>query len=276
MENESRIVIYDEQLKIEAYILQGIVQPFPNHFHEFYVIGLMDQGQRYLKCKNSEYALKKNDMIIFNPNDNHGCAQLGDELLTYYGLNIPKDVLLKLVEEITGERSLPVFFTNVIQDDEAIAIYRPLHHMIMERITEFEKEEHLFLLISHLLQNYNQHFDTTSVNCDNEIEKACRYIEDNYNQHLSLDEICKTVGLSKSSLLRGFTKSKGVTPYRYLETIRISKARKYLEEGLLPIEVAHLTGFSDQSHFTNYFSQFIGLSPGVYRDIFNHKDLLDE
>lgn len=28
------------------------------------------------------------------------------------------------------------------------------------------------------------------------------------------------------------------------------------------------TGFSDQSHFTNYFSRFIGLSPGAYRDIF--------
>ena len=28
------------------------------------------------------------------------------------------------------------------------------------------------------------------------------------------------------------------------------------------------TGFSDQSYFTNYFSRFIGLAPGVYREIF--------
>ena len=31
------------------------------------------------------------------------------------------------------------------------------------------------------------------------------------------------------------------------------------------------TGFSDQSHFTNYFSRFIGLAPGVYRDIFSDR-----
>lgn len=30
-------------------------------------------------------------------------------------------------------------------------------------------------------------------------------------------------------------------------------------------------GFSDQSHFTNYFSRFIGLTPGAYREIFLHR-----
>jgi transcriptional regulator GlxA family with amidase domain len=59
-----------------------------------------------------------------------------------------------------------------------------------------------------------------------------------------------------------------VTPYRYLQNIRINEAKKLLEQGILPIEVAMQTGFSDQSHFTNFFNKFIGLSPRVYRDIF--------
>ena len=33
-------------------------------------------------------------------------------------------------------------------------------------------------------------------------------------------------------------------------------------------------GFSDQSHFTNYFSRFIGLAPGIYRDIFKDMEEL--
>ena len=37
---------------------------------------------------------------------------------------------------------------------------------------------------------------------------------------------------------------------------------------MAPMEAALLTGFSDQSHFTNYFSRFIGLTPGSYREIF--------
>jgi transcriptional regulator GlxA family with amidase domain len=38
------------------------------------------------------------------------------------------------------------------------------------------------------------------------------------------------------------------------------------------VEAAIRTGFSDQSHFTNYFNQFIGLAPGTYREIFSEKD----
>ncbi len=38
------------------------------------------------------------------------------------------------------------------------------------------------------------------------------------------------------------------------------------------IDAAMQTGFSDQSHFTNYFNSFIELAPGVYREIFFDKD----
>ena len=87
-----------------------------------------------------------------------------------------------------------------------------------------------------------------------------------------LDQICHLEGLSKSTLLRAFTKSKGVTPYSYLQNIRIGEAKKLLEQGLTPVEAALQTGFSDQSHFTNYFNRYIGLAPGVYREIFLMKE----
>ena len=78
--------------------------------------------------------------------------------------------------------------------------------------------------------------------------------------------------LFRSTLLRAFTSAKGVTPYRYLENIRVSRAKELLEQGVPPVEAALRTGFSDQSHFTNYFDRFIGLSPGIYRDIFPQKN----
>ena len=42
MKKETRTIVYDDALQLEAYHLEGIVQAFPNHFHEYYVIGLMD------------------------------------------------------------------------------------------------------------------------------------------------------------------------------------------------------------------------------------------
>ena len=271
MQREIRTVIYDDKLRIEAYRFEGIVQPFPNHFHEHYVIGFVEEGERCLSCKNQEYTIKKGNVIFFNPGDNHACVQSDSGTLDYRGLNITKEIMLDLTDEVTGKRELPGFSQNVIRDEEVTCYLHPLHEMIMKGIDDFGKEESLLFLISTLIQNYGQPFESCVPECRQEIEKACAFMESHYTEHIYLDEISRYAGLSKSTLLRAFTKAKGITPYRYLETIRINEAKKMLAKGATPLDAALQTGFSDQSHFTNYFSSFIGLAPGVYRDIFLDK-----
>jgi AraC-like DNA-binding protein/quercetin dioxygenase-like cupin family protein len=271
VKKEIRTVVYDEHLQIEAYRFKEIVQPFPNHFHEYYVIGFVENGQRCLSCKNKEYIIQKGNVVLFNPGDNHACVQSDDGTLDYRGLNISKEVMLELAEEITGKRELPGFSKNVIFDDEAACYLRPLHELVMKGSDEFGKEENLLLLISLLIRRYGQSFEDSIPTCREEIEKACQFIQQHFSERISLDQLCRCANLSKSTLLRAFTKSKGVTPYSYLENIRIGEAKKLLEQGVPPMEAALQTGFSDQSHFTGFFSRFIGLTPGAYREIFSNK-----
>ncbi|CCY82129.1 putative uncharacterized protein [Clostridium sp. CAG:149] len=272
MKKEIKTVVYDEELRIEAYRFEGIVQPFPNHFHEYYVIGLVEDGERCLSCKNQEYTIRKGDMVLFNPGDNHACMQTDGRTLDYRGFNIQKEVMFDLADEITGKRELPGFFRTVICDEEAACYLRPLHELVMHGSQEFGKEEDLLFLLSLLIQRYGQPFEECIPECRREIERACAFMEQHYTEHLNLDQICRQTGLSKSTLLRAFARSKGITPYGYLENIRIGAARKLLEQGMSPIEAALQTGFSDQSHFTNYFNRFIGLTPGAYREIFLKND----
>ena len=268
MKKAERTVVYDEALRLEAYCFVGAKQPFPNHFHEYYVIGLIEAGQRTLSCKKQEYGIQAGDMVLFNPGDNHACAQTGDGTLHYRGLNLTKDVMLDLAGEVTGRRALPGFSQNVIRDEEAACYFRLLHEAVMKGEGGFGKEEHLLLLLSLLIQKYGQPFDRCILDCPDEIGKACDFMEQHYGERISLEQICRRAGLSKSALLRAFTKSKGVTPYCYLENVRIGKAKRMLEQGMSPAEAALQAGFSDQSHFTNYFNRFIGLTPGAYREIF--------
>lgn len=271
LKKEVRIFVYDEELQIEASWFRGMVRPFPNHFHEYYVLGLIEKGQRALSCKNSEYRLAKGDMVLFNPGDNHGCAHLGDEALDYRGLHISKEVMLPWAREVTGREGLPGFSQNVVRDEEAARELRALHAGVMEEGGRFAKEEHFLLLLSRLLQTYGQPFAQCTPECRAEIEKACAFIHGHLEDRICLEDICREVGLSKSTLLRAFTKEKGVTPYRYLETARVNKAKELLEQGISPAEAAQRMGFADQSHFTNYFDSFIGLGPGAYREIFAEK-----
>ncbi len=276
MRKETRTVVYDEDLRIEAYRFEGIVQPFPNHFHDYYVIGLVENGQRCLSCKNKDYNIENGHILLFNPRDNHFCTQTDGKTFDYRGFNISAEVMLDLTEEITGKRELTVFSQNVVDNSEIACCLRDLHDMVMCGNLDFGKEETLFLLISSLIKNYGQPFEECVPDCQTEIEKACEFIHAHFNERIYLDQICRCCGLSKSTLLRAFTKTKGITPYRYLETIRINKAKALLEQGVSPIEVSMQTGFSDQSHFTNYFNSFIGLAPGAYREIFSDRSGNDE
>ena len=276
MKKEVKTVVYDEELRLEAYRFEGIVQPFPNHFHEHYVLGFVENGTRELSCRNRVYSIKQGSILLFNPGDNHACVQSDDGTFDYRGFYISKETMLDLSEEVTGKRELPGFSQNVIYDDEAACYLRLLHEMVMKGTDDFGKEETLLFLISLLIQNYGQPFESCIPDCRQEILKACEYMEEHFMERIYLDQICRYVGLSKSTLLRAFTKSKGVTPYRYLETVRINAAKKLLSEGMPPVEAAVNTGFSDQSHFTNYFNQFLGLAPGSYREIFSERNGEDE
>lgn len=268
MKKEVRRICYDEELKIEAYRFEGIMQPFPNHFHEYYVIGLVEDGKRVLSCRNREYAIRRGDILIFHPGDNHACEQKDSGTFDYRGFNISKEVMSNLVKEITGKEQLPGFSENVIHDEELTCYLKPLHQLVMGDFKEFKKEELLFFMLSLLIERYGKPFETCIPECREEIDRACEFLSGHYAENITLEQICNYVGLSKSTLLRAFTKSKGITPYRYLENYRISKAKHLLEQGATPLEAAMQTGYSDQSHFTNYFSMFIGLAPGVYRGIF--------
>ena len=268
MQKEIRTICYDDDLHLEAYRFEGIIQPFPNHFHDYYVIGFIEAGTRCLSCKNKEYTVSQGNILLFNPNDSHSCVQCDGGTLDYRGLNIPKETMLSLAEEVTGQRVLLGFSENVIKNDELNLYLRSLHQIIMDGSKEFEKEEMLLLLISLLIGQYGQSFENCIPECIEEIESACIFMSEHFAEHITLENLCNCCGLSKSALLRAFTKSKGVTPYRYLQTVRIGKAKELLEQGVTSVDAAIQTGFSDQSHFSNFFHMFIGLSPAAYGRIF--------
>ncbi len=269
MANEVRTVCFDKDLKIEAYRFEGIMQKFPNHFHDYYVIGFIEKGQRYLLCQNQEYIINTGDITIFNPRDTHTCEQVDGKTLDYRCLNIQPAIMRQTVAEITGRDYLPRFTQAVLYRSELAASLRELHLKISEEEPDFKKEELFLFLIEQLIQEYS---DTATAHAvqepTSEIKTVCDYLESNYTKTITLDHLSALTGLSKYHLLRSFTKQKGISPYSYLETIRIGNAKKLLEQGIPPIEVAFQTGFSDQSHFSNFFKKLIGLTPKQYMRIF--------
>lgn len=272
MLNEIRTVCFDTELNIEAYNFKGVMQKFPNHFHDYYVIGFVERGKRNLSCKNKQFIVETGDLILFNPGDIHTCEQIDDQALDYRCINIQEDVMKKITFEITGKEYLPNFNEVILFHNEIVASLRELHLMIMEEEKNFKKEELFLFIIEQLIREYSNIISEENIKeVNNEIKTVCDYLENNYMENITLNQLSNLTGLSKYYLLHSFTKQKGISPYNYLQAIRISKAKKLLEEGVSPIEVAFKTGFTDQSHFTNFFKKLIGLTPKQYMNIFTNR-----
>ena len=211
-------------------------------------------------------------MLLFNPRDNHYCAPINGEILDYRAVNINPEVMERSVKEITGEAYMPYFTETVVYKSDITQSVRDLYRAILDHAPRLEKEETLFFLIEQILQEYASDFEKADILQPNpQIRNLCSYMERHYAENLTLDDLLAMTDFGKSYLLRSFTKQTGVSPYRYLQTIRLDKARKLLEQGTAPIDAAGMAGFADQSHFTHFFKEFIGLTPKQYQRIFQNK-----
>ena len=98
------------------------------------------------------------------------------------------------------------------------------------------------------------------------IEKAIRYIDINYRDRLSADNLSIECNLSKQKLQAGFQAMTGMTVHSYILKVRVEKAKQMLEETDQPVKsIAAAMGFKRPSHFIFTFKEFTSLTPSEYR-----------
>ncbi|PKA45096.1 AraC family transcriptional regulator (plasmid) [Rhizobium sullae] len=89
---------------------------------------------------------------------------------------------------------------------------------------------------------------------------------ENLDGNISISEVAEACNLSRGYFIRAFRETTGMTPYQWLLSERINRARELLRASNAPLaEVAIACGFADQSHFTRVFSNIAGLTPGNWR-----------
>ena len=96
--------------------------------------------------------------------------------------------------------------------------------------------------------------------------RAKEYMENNLARGISLEDVARECGVSRTHFSRGFKRSTGVMAYAWLHGLRIAKAKSLLRDltRSLP-QIALECGFADQSHFTRAFKKTVGVPPGIWR-----------
>ncbi len=100
------------------------------------------------------------------------------------------------------------------------------------------------------------------------IKEISKFIEEHYNEGITVESMAKHLNLSRGYLNKIFKKYTGKSPKEYLTTYRMKKATHLLKTTSIPIgEVGAKVGYPNQLHFSRAFKNFFGVSPKIWRQM---------
>ncbi|MDY3929385.1 MAG: response regulator [Clostridia bacterium] len=110
------------------------------------------------------------------------------------------------------------------------------------------------------LQNHS-----TNDNMPEIIQKACQYINQNYCNDISINDIANYVYVHPVYLSRYFKKTTGKSIHNYITQLRMDYAKRYLKENMSIENVAYKTGYKNAKYFSKLFKLYNKVSPSEYK-----------
>jgi transcriptional regulator GlxA family with amidase domain len=105
---------------------------------------------------------------------------------------------------------------------------------------------------------------------DESVKKAQEFIEQNYHDKITVEQLTSMLALSRRNFERRFKKATANTVVEYMQRVKIEAAKKGLETGRKNVnELMYEVGYSDNKAFRNVFKKTTGLSPIEYRNKYN-------
>jgi transcriptional regulator GlxA family with amidase domain len=105
---------------------------------------------------------------------------------------------------------------------------------------------------------------------DEPIKNAQTYIENNFHQKITVDELASMFSLSRRNLERRFKRATSNTVVEYIQRVKIEAAKMSLESSRENVnEVMYKVGYTDTKAFRTTFKKITGISPIQYRTKYN-------
>lgn len=161
-----------------------------------------------------------------------------------------------------------IYTKEIIKNGVSKGALHPLYNKFYDRIQGVADLTELQALeISMVTAYFNILINDIQVTDNFMINKMLQYIHINIENHLSLEQLAGDLNISVGYASDCFKKNMGVSVMRYVQKIKIDRAKNLLlstDKSILYIGI--LLGFYDQSHFSRAFKAIVGVSPTVYRN----------
>ena len=265
LENEVLTYIYHSQKKVPLSIESfGITFPSPN-FHiqrydaKYFILEYIVSGKGYLKINGKLHELQANDVYLLEPGSSHEYYADKDEPFKKYWINFRSDVFFNIFNEYDLNH-IYVFRDTDISEEMTKIFELEKVSLYNDQIYK-EASKHLFAIFMKLAEK-NEIKAKGSVVAQQILAELDKAIDSS----ISIDEICNTLFISRSKLIREFKKHYDITPHAYLMNRKISFSKMLLQNTNHSIKsIANHLGFADEHYFSNVFKNKTGMTPSEYR-----------
>lgn len=235
-----------------------------SHTHSFFEIYYLEQGERYHFIEDQLFKLTPNQLVLFHPQQVH--HSYGDKdvefsrILLYFSPDVVRNPMLsRSLQKMSGIHSLE----NTAE----------IHRLLQLALSE-EREQDLFYqislenLVNQILLEILRGGSAVQENSfDQRISRVISYINLNYAQKISIQQLADEFYVSKWHLCREFKENAHLTIIQYINFTRVGHAQKLLldlEKSVTAI--GSEVGFDSLTHFERVFKQNTGMTPKQYRN----------
>ena len=251
------------------------IKNYPTHWHNSIEIIYVLKGSLQIKIDTDSFTLNEREVEIINSDESHEIQSLEDNKFLIF--NIDPFFFEKYYKDINNI----FFYTNSNDDeDQNGSEYEELKTLLSQMLCEYvqkledydeEIEELLITLLYHLVNNF--HYLTYEKEELKEktdqlarYHRISKYIYNNYNNNITLQEIAKKEFLSTHYLSHEIKYATGYSFTDLINLTRIEESIKLLLDSDMSIsEISDEIGFSHVRYFNKNFKYYFGCTPLQYR-----------
>lgn len=253
------------------------------HWHPEIEITYVRKGTMCYKVNNLVYHLKEGDIVFNNSGALHSGTMENQEDCAYIPVTFDSRLIYGFFQSTVNSK----YVDPVIQDSMLPAIcidqsepwHKPFREYLLRIIDLDEKKPDFYelditiclqsmwrLLLEHITYE-PQASRENSLEYDR-IKKILSYIEENYQNKITLNDIAGHIHLCESECTRLFKRHMNTTLFAFLQEYRIERSLEFLQDDQPVSAVADKAGFSDPNYYSKVFAKIKGCSPREYR---NHR-----
>ncbi len=246
------------------------------HWHPEIEITYVQKGTMCYKVNHMVYHLKEGDIVFNNSGALHSGTMENQKDCAYIPVTFDSRLIYGFFQSTVNSK----YVDPVIQDSMLPAIcidqsepwHKPFREYLLRIIDLDEKKPDFYelditiclqsiwrLLLEHITYE-PQASRENSLEYDR-IKKILSYIEENYQNKITLNDIAGHIHLCESECTRLFKRHMNTTLFAFLQEYRIERSLEFLQADLPVSAVADKAGFSDPNYYSKVFAKIKGCSP---------------